>query len=103
MSFYPLPLDGMPRNLRVQLYPQVLINHGLAAALTFLARLPPIRFPVLEPLRHAAHYIFRIGGNRNDTSLPKRSEPFDYGSKFHTVVSCVFFTTKNLARVVAKA
>lgn len=81
MSFEPMPFDGVLADEPVECDPELLIFYRL-----FVGGLPPVLFPVVNPLRDPLSQVLRIGVEVNDTGLFERPQSLDGRLKLHLIV-----------------
>src|SRR6185295_12641411 len=98
MTLGPSPVDMVPRDLFVQLFPEVLILDRLLRA-----GLPAVLLPAMDPLGDPVLDVLRIGDYFRLTGLPHGLQTLDDCCQFHTVVGGMRLGSHQLAFVMVVA
>lgn len=93
-----MPLDRVLADEFVERGPEFLIFHRL-----FVGGLPPVFFPVMNPLRDPLSQILRIGVEIDDARLFERLQSFNRRLKLHLIVCGRWMSARDLFVLALKS
>src|SRR6185312_6253786 len=99
VAFRPRPFHPMPRDLLIEVFPEIAVHNGL-----FLRRDPAAFFPSGDPLRDAVLQVFGIRHDLNLALFLQYAKAFNRGRELHAVVRRVGLAAVNffLVRTMAQ-
>src|SRR5437763_12093254 len=98
MSLHPLPADLVAAYSRVQLHPEIFVEHVLLGGCA-----PAVALPFVDPLADAELHVLRIDGKGYFGGLLQRFQSADHSRQLHAVVCGFGIAAVDLAHAVAEA